>query len=176
MASAAASARALLRAALQEAYGRDWRAPAAPWGDFVARFSLPPRRKGVSAYIDRVALNSHVYQANYVALLLFALLLFMLRQPRAVLAVAPSAALWVRATSPRPVVVRGRRVTRRQRFGVAAAVSLVLGVLSGLFWGFISVGWATVCVCLLHACLRHSHARAGSQLGVLRDGKENGNW
>jgi PRA1 family protein len=176
--------RSLLRAAVREATGRDWRVAARPWGrtgdGFFGRMSLPPLSgtKSPSAstaaaastsWSDRIALNSHLYQTNYVVVFAFAHVLLALRHPWAVFVLGALIVAWVYATSPRPLVLSAgsRRITRRERFAFATLVSFVLLVVTRFFLLFALVGAQAALLVLAHASFRKAGGiRSGDSFGA----------
>jgi hypothetical protein len=173
---------------------RDWRVPPRPWWpDFCARFALPaphpappavdapshlrkhPARQTrvrafANAWAARVALNSHLYQSNYAVAVGVALVVYVARKPWAAFVVAAITVACVRATAPRPLVLRSRRITKRERLAAATLFSALLLVASGLMPSFLVLALLSAFLILLHASLRHSHARAQlGDIGIRKD-------
>lgn len=147
-----------------EIANRDWRTPPKPWSQFFEKFTLP--HKDLNTIANRAFLNSHIFQANYCMLLGAALLYFVLRRPSAVFVVGAIIVGWVYATSTRPLVLNGRRITRKERFLSFAVLSLLALIVSGVLISFVEIVGVAFCVCVLHASLRHTSIR--NKVGEIR--------
>lgn len=148
--------RFLYEEGISEISNRDWRAPLRTWLEFTERFTLPRR----SSIINRVMLNSHVYQTNYALIFVAFQLFYVLKHPWSIFLVAALTALWVHATSPRPIIIiRGRRISRQQRFYAAFGLTVILCIASGVLLPFLRVTCTAAAVILLHAALRHTSMR-----------------
>lgn len=139
---------------ISEIANRDWRTPPRPWSQFVERFTLP--RKDPKTIANRAVLNSHIYQANYGIILGAALLYYVLRRPSSLFVVGAIIVAWVYATSPTPILFKGRRVTRKERFLAFALFSALALLLSGVLLSFINTVGLALAVCATHACFRHT--------------------
>lgn len=147
-----------------EIANRDWRTPPRPWGEFFERFSIP--KKNVKSLSNRALLNSHIYQTNYCIMLGAALLYYILRRPTSLFIVGCIIVAWVYATSPTPLVIQGRRVTRRERFLVVSVLSVLALLASGILVSFSRIMSFAVLLILLHASLRHTSLR--NKVGEIR--------
>ena len=147
-----------------EIANRDWRLPPRPWSDFFERFSVP--QSSTASWKNRIALNSHIYQGNYCILLAVSLVYYVVRHPWSVFLVGGVTAGWVYATSPKPIVVRGRRITRHERFLFASVASFLLLAIAGVISSFAKT-FAVVGTCILvHSSARHTSMR--NKIGEIR--------
>lgn len=147
-----------------EIANRDWRTPPRPWSHFFERFSLPS--KDMKTMGNRAILNSHIYQANYCIIIGAALLYYILRRPYSIFVVGFIVVGWVQATSPKPLILRGRRITRKERFLTVSVLSVLALLVSGVLVSFLSVVGVALALSLLHACLRHTSVR--NKVGEIR--------
>lgn len=153
----AARVRLVAQRAHAELVQRDWRAPVRPWRHFAARLRAPPRSS--EALRDRVLLNSHVFQTNYALLALGAVLLVALRRPAVALLLPVVAALAALAASPRPLLLRGVRVTASQRYAFCAAAAALLLLASGLLRPLLLALAVAAALILAHAACRSTNMR-----------------
>jgi len=156
--------RFLFRELSTEIANRDWRAPPRPWSDFFERFSIP--KKDANSVANRAILNSHIYQTNYCIILGAALLYYILFRPTSLFVVGCIIVAWVYATSPKPIVIKGRRITRRERFLSVSILSLFTLIVSGILLSFTRTLGVAIFFILLHASLRHTGIR--SKVGEIR--------
>lgn len=147
-----------------EISNRDWRTPPRPWSEFFERFSLP--KNNLKSLANRALLNSHVYQTNYCIILGAALLYYVLRRPASVFVIGCVIVAWVYATSPTPLLIRGRRITRRERFLSVTLFSFLALLISGVLPSFARVVAVALFLILLHASFRHTSLR--NKVGEIR--------
>lgn len=147
-----------------EISNRDWRIPPKPWSEFIHRFTFPkPQLRSIG---NRAVLNSHLYQTNYCIILGAAVLYYVLRRPSSLFLVMCIVTGWVYATSPKPLIINGRRITRHQRFATVCGLSTILLVISGVLLAFLKVLSVAIAFVVLHACLRHTSLR--QKVGEIR--------
>lgn len=159
-----ARARFLYDEICSEVANRDWRTPPRPWSQFIEKFTTP--RRDPKTIGNRIVLNSHIYQANYCIILGAALLYYVLRRPSSVFVVGAIIVGWVYATSPSPLMVNGRRVTRKERFLAFAVLSVLALLLSGVLFSFIRIVGLALSICVTHATMRHTSMR--NKVGEIR--------
>ncbi len=140
-----------------ELTNRNWHLPPRPWSQFFERFTLP--KKTISAWSDRVTLNSHIYQTNYVVILTLFLIYYCLTHPWSVLLLSFISMGWIFALSSVPIAFQGRRVTRKERILFGSVVTVLLLVFSGTLYSFSQHLSVTFAVLLAHASFRHTGMR-----------------
>lgn len=140
-----------------EAASRNWNEPSKPWTEFFGRFSSPGKQ--LHGIANRVVVNSHMYQTNYLLIAGLIFLIYALCRPIAVLIFTIVVATFPYATSPTPLVINGKRVTRQNRLlaFLIAATSLLL--LTGVLVSFIQALSVATALILSHACFRHTNVR-----------------
>jgi len=143
---------------LSEVTQRDWRLPPRTWQEFFERFSFP-KSKSIKSLANRVYLNLNYYQSNYLVIIALALILFLLRKPWSVLEVSVLVVGWTIATQTSPIIINGRRLTRRERFGIMTLLSILLPLLTGILRQLLWTFFYTFCVILIHAAFRTSTIR-----------------
>lgn len=135
---------------------RQW-APLKPWSEFSNRFTVPKaERKAIS---NRVLLNSHIYQTNYLMILGTFLLYYVLRHPLSIFVLGCITIVWVQARSLKPVIINRRRITRREKYLAASGFTVMSLVLTGVLASFFSVMSIGSALVLSHACFRHTSLR-----------------
>lgn len=152
---AEARARLLLDDLKNELVNRDWKASLKPWSEFFKRFTVPKRE----AVYNRVVVNSHIYQANYIFVFGMALLYYVLTHPMSLFIVGTITVACVNASSPTPIVIGGRRITQSERHWAVLGLSLVLLTASGVLRSFSLTLGLTAAAVLAHACFRHTNVR-----------------
>lgn len=140
-----------------EAASRNWNEPSKPWSEFFARFSTP--NKHFHAIANRVVVNSHIYQTNYLLIAGVILLIYALCRPIAVLVFTLIIAAFPYATSPTPLVINGKRVTRKNRLLAFFLVVTTVLVFTGVLISFLQTGFVVIVLILSHACFRHTNIR-----------------
>lgn len=138
----------------KEIASRNWREPMRPWRQFIARFSLPHQQLDV--IYNRIVLNSHIYQSNYVAIVAFALLSYTLINPRAMLNIAIVVTAHRFVNSVQPIAIQGRRLTRSDRYRIFFMLSSLFLSFTGVLSSFLRVVSLTLSTVIAHACLRHT--------------------
>lgn len=140
-----------------EVRNRNWNEPLKPWNDFFERFTVPKRVLQVVS--GRVIVNSQIYQANYCFIFGAAFLLYVLYRPSSIFVIGGIMAGFVYTRSPRPLVLNGKRITRRDRYRAFFFLSTIVLVVSGVLASFLSVLASSLSLVLLHACFRHTNIR-----------------
>lgn len=142
---------------MTEIKNRNWNEPLKPWGDFFERFTVP--KKDLQVISSRAVVNSHIYQANYCFIFGFSLLLFFLRHPSSIFVIGGIMAAFVYTRSPRPLILNGKRITRRDRYRAFFLISTFSLVLTGIFSSFLTFLSTSLSLVLGHACFRHTNIR-----------------
>lgn len=115
---------------MSELVNRDWRLPPRPWGELFERFTLPKRT--LKAIGTRMYINLNYYQTNYIFILAVTLIVFLLRHRWSIFVVVAITAGWVYATSTKPIIFRGKRITRKQRFYFMGVATFILPLITGV--------------------------------------------
>lgn len=147
-----------------ELSSRDWQTPPRPWSDFFDKFTSP--KKDYTVIFNRLVTNSHAYQGNYALIFVAALLYYVLCHPAFLFLFGGIIVLWVYATSSKPLVISGRRITRSQRLRAVTVLSALSLILSGALMSFWKVFSIASVLVLLHACFKHTSIR--HKLGDVR--------
>lgn len=142
---------------ITEIKSRNWNEPLVPYSNFFERFTVP--RKDLQVISNRVLVNSHIYQSNYLLICGTAFLIYVLWHPSSVFVVGVILAAFVYTKSPTPLVVNGRLITRRDRYRAFALFSAVVLVLTGVLSSIMKVLSLCLCLVLSHACFRHTNIR-----------------
>lgn len=140
-----------------EVLNRDWNEPLKPWSEFFQRFTVP--KKDIHVIANRAVLNSHIYQANYCLIFGGIFLLYVLTRPSSIFVIGGIIVGFVYTTSPTPLVINGKRITRRDRYRAFFTISLLALVITGILTSFLKVLSLSVLLVLLHACFRHTNIR-----------------
>lgn len=95
-----------------------------------------------------------------------ALLYFIMRKPSSIFVVGAIVVGWVQATSPKPLILNGRRIKRKERFLGVSILSTLILVLSGVLHSFLNSMGVGLTLIMTHMCLRHTNIR--SKAGAIR--------
>lgn len=159
-----ARARFLLGEASADLLKRDWNAPLQPANRFLERFSTP--KGSWNKWGDRVALNSHIYQTNYLLLTAILLAVYVLLHPWSTFLLLAIFAGWYVVLSPAGAAFRAGPHSLAAPVATFALLSL-----SGTL---VSLGWYLLLAVVAvgaHATFRHTSAR--TKLSEMRERMSN---
>lgn len=140
---------------------RNWNEPMKPWSEFFQRFTAP--EKDIQTTMNRVILNSHIYQTNYCFIVGAIFLVYCLYHPSSVLVIGAILVGFVYTTSPTPIVIQGKRITRRDRYRVFFLLSFIALLATGVLLSFLKTLSFALVIVLSHACFRHTNVRQKMQ-------------
>lgn len=140
-----------------EITARNWNEPLKPWSEFFHRFTTP--EKDAQTIVNRLVLNSHIYQTNYCFIVVAIFLVHCLYHPSSVLVIGAILVGFVHTTSPTPIVIQGKRITRRDRYRVFFLLSFLALIITGVLFSFLKTLSLSLLIVLLHAGFRHTNVR-----------------
>ncbi|KAJ8907114.1 hypothetical protein NDN08_003596 [Rhodosorus marinus] len=141
----------------QELMNREWRIPPRPWSELFEKFTIPKRDARTIG--SRMYLNLNYYQTNYVVMVAFTVIFFILRHRWSLFVVGTIIAGWVFATSMKPVIISGRKIRRKEKFYFMCVVTLVLPAITGVTRAFFMYFLVITSIICLHALFRHTNVR-----------------
>lgn len=159
-----ARARFVLNETGNEMLKREWNAPLQPIDRCFERFSMP--KGSWDKWSDRVTLNSHIYQTNYLVILGLFLGYYVLTHLWSVVLLMIIAAGWYVVLSPAGAAFRAG-----PHFLAAPLTTFVLLSLSGTFVSLSQYLFLASSFILAHATFRHTSAR--TKLSEIRERMSN---
>lgn len=151
----------LLSDVMEELRTREWTKAPASVTIFFDKFSTP---KQIDTWGQRVAINSRLFQTNYIILLALILLLYIFTHPFSVLSFVFSAAACHAATTPYPPVtlstlhprLPARLASPAERVAGATIVSSFLLFFTGAFGSLLRYVIFAIVLSGAHASFRHT--------------------